>query len=381
MDCKAPVGSISIPLQVSGNKAVSALSSHVFPAPVLWASAIVLSLGPRAPPRAPGNNTVASMPRNGIVRFGNFEVDLPSGELRRGGLKVKLSGQPFEVLVTLLEKPGQVVTREELHQKLWARDTFVDFEHGLNKAINKVREALGDDADNPRFVETLPRRGYRFLAPVRHPAQPEVDVGDNRARVADPIQATSPAPTETLRAKPGLIWLPAFGAAAIILAVLLVLTGSPRPPRVLSYTQLTDDGVPKGHFATDGSRIYFSESAPKPVIAQVSVKGGAVSTFAQLPNLSGTDVEYASVLDYSPVRSELLIGTGLTDSRLWAISVPGGSAPRRLGDAVVVNSSATWSPDGQSLVYGKNKELYIASAEGGDSRKLATVKGNAVDLR
>src|SRR6267154_2497938 len=103
---------------------------------------------------------------NGIIRFGSFEVDPSAGELRRGGLRIKLGGQPFDVLVTLLQKPGQVVTREELHDKLWAQDTFVDFEHGLNKAINKVREALGDDADNPRFVETLPRRGYRFLLPL-----------------------------------------------------------------------------------------------------------------------------------------------------------------------------------------------------------------------
>ncbi len=102
----------------------------------------------------------------GGVRFGIFEVDLRAGELRKGGVKIKLYGQPFNVLATLLERPGQVVTREELQQKLWAGDTFVDFEHGLNKAINKVREALGDDADNPRFVETLPRRGYRFIVPV-----------------------------------------------------------------------------------------------------------------------------------------------------------------------------------------------------------------------
>ena len=107
-----------------------------------------------------------------VIRFGNFEVDVRAGELRRGGLKVKLGGQPFDVLIALLEKPGQVITREELHDKLWSQDTFVDFEHGLNKAINKVREALGDDADNPRFVETLPRRGYRFLAPLLHPAPP-----------------------------------------------------------------------------------------------------------------------------------------------------------------------------------------------------------------
>jgi len=86
---------------------------------------------------------------DGIIRFGSFEVEIRAGELRRGGLKLKLSGQPFDVLVALLEKAGQVVTREELHDKLWAQDTFVDFEQGLNKAINRLREALGDDADNP----------------------------------------------------------------------------------------------------------------------------------------------------------------------------------------------------------------------------------------
>jgi len=100
------------------------------------------------------------------VRFGSFEVDLRAGELRKGGVKIKLHGQPLDVLAMLLDEPGEMVTREELQQKLWAADTFVDFEHGLNKAINKLREALGDDADNPRFVETLPRRGYRFIVPV-----------------------------------------------------------------------------------------------------------------------------------------------------------------------------------------------------------------------
>jgi DNA-binding winged helix-turn-helix (wHTH) protein len=110
------------------------------------------------------------------VRFGRFEVDLPAGELRKCGLKLKLSGQPFQVLAILLERPGEVVTREELQKRLWL-DTFVDVDHNLNTAINKIREALGDSAENPRFVETLPRRGYRFIAPVdvgavRVPAQP-----------------------------------------------------------------------------------------------------------------------------------------------------------------------------------------------------------------
>jgi TolB-like protein/Flp pilus assembly protein TadD len=100
------------------------------------------------------------------VRFATFEVDLRAGELRKAGVRIKLYGQPFGVLVALLERAGEIVTREELQQKIWAGDTFVDFEHGLNKAINKVREALSDHADNPRFVETLPRRGYRFIAPI-----------------------------------------------------------------------------------------------------------------------------------------------------------------------------------------------------------------------
>ena len=101
-----------------------------------------------------------------VVRVGVFEVDLRAGEVRKNGLKVRLQEQPFAVLAMLLERPGEVVTREELQKKLWTSDTFVDFDTGINTSIKKIREALGDSADNPRFVETLPRRGYRFIAPV-----------------------------------------------------------------------------------------------------------------------------------------------------------------------------------------------------------------------
>ncbi len=105
-------------------------------------------------------------PAGRIVRFGVFEVDLAAGELRKGGVRIRLQEQPFQVLALLLERPGEVVTREDLRQKLWPADTFVDFDHSLNTAINKVREALGDSASSPRYVETLARRGYRFVAPV-----------------------------------------------------------------------------------------------------------------------------------------------------------------------------------------------------------------------
>ena len=102
------------------------------------------------------------------IRFGTFEVDLQAGELRKGGVKLKFSGQPFQVLTILLERPGEVVTREELQKRLWP-DTFVDVDHNLNTAINKIREVLGDSAESPRFVETLPRRGYRFIGELEPP--------------------------------------------------------------------------------------------------------------------------------------------------------------------------------------------------------------------
>ena len=102
-----------------------------------------------------------------VVRFGAFEVDLISGEMRKNGTRIRLQEQPFRVLAMLLERPGDMVAREDLHSRLWPGDTFVDFDHGLNTAVNKLREALGDAAANPRFVQTVARRGYRFIAPVQ----------------------------------------------------------------------------------------------------------------------------------------------------------------------------------------------------------------------
>ena len=102
------------------------------------------------------------------IPFGDFELDLESGELLKNGRKIRLQAQPFQVLRVLLEKPGRVVTREELQQKLWPKDTFVDFEHGLNAAINRLRQVLDDSADASRYIETLPRRGYRFIFPLGH---------------------------------------------------------------------------------------------------------------------------------------------------------------------------------------------------------------------
>src|SRR6266446_611355 len=101
-----------------------------------------------------------------LVRFGAYEVDLRTSELRKQGRKIKLQDQPCRILGILLEQPGEVATREELRKRLWSDDTFVDFDHSLNTAIRRLREALGDSSENPRFIETLPRHGYRFIAPI-----------------------------------------------------------------------------------------------------------------------------------------------------------------------------------------------------------------------
>lgn len=120
-----------------------------------------------------------------IFRFGVFEADASSGELRKAGTRLRLQGQPFQVLLLLLERPGDVITREEIRNKLWPSDTFVDFDHSLNTNINKIRDALNDSAANPRFVETLAKRGYRFLAPVVGLAEPHTPPADKRDKGAE----------------------------------------------------------------------------------------------------------------------------------------------------------------------------------------------------
>ncbi len=132
-----------------------------------------------------------------IARFGIFEVDLNAMELRKHGLRLKLPEQPFQILVMLLERPGEIVTRDELRNRLWQTDTFVDFDHGLNNAVMRLREVLGDSSDNPRFVETIPRRGYRFIAHVEEsfPAPPAAvhESGANQVVIGTP--ATPPEST------------------------------------------------------------------------------------------------------------------------------------------------------------------------------------------
>src|SRR5829696_6535142 len=132
------------------------------------------------------------MPDAHLFRFGVFELDARSGELRRHGLKVRLPDQSFQILKLLLSRPGEIITREELRHAVWTEQTFVGFEAGLNSAVRKLREALDDSADNPRFVETLPRRGYRFVASVSAPASAPVEIEPVAEAAAVPHPVLSP---------------------------------------------------------------------------------------------------------------------------------------------------------------------------------------------
>jgi DNA-binding winged helix-turn-helix (wHTH) protein len=134
---------------------------------------------------------MAVLPQARRYRFGAFEADAATGELRRQGIRVKLNAQPFQVLCLLLARPGELLTREEISRELWPDGTFVDYEHGVNSAINRIREALGDTAANPRFLETLARRGYRFLECISSPASANAEPANLVA--ASPSKEPAPA--------------------------------------------------------------------------------------------------------------------------------------------------------------------------------------------
>ena len=199
--------------------------------------------------------TGANEPR--FLRFGRFEVDLRAGELRKAGVKIKLQQQPFQILVILLQHPNEVVTREELRQQLWPADTFVDFDHSLNAAIKRLRDALGESAENPIFLETLARRGYRFNLPAQ----------------AETASTLEPAkPTQLPKgATPRFSYLVLFGALAFVLLLAAVAwfghahSNASGTPRISSLAVLPLENLPR-----DPEQEYFSDGMTNALIADLS---------------------------------------------------------------------------------------------------------------
>ena len=317
-----------------------------------------------------------------IIRFSTFEVNLHTGELRQRGLKVKLQEQPLQVLAALLERPGELVTREELRGKLWPADTFVDFDHSLNAAIKRLRDALGESAETPIFVETVARRGYRFIAPVVQDAAPQSEAVPMSGSVP-PVTPPSPAAVKVAEPRTTAgdrkLWKTTVPAAVLVIALggIFVWLGRPLPPpKVLNTTQITHDGVPKQNgVLTDGSRLYIIETnGGRKFLAQASVTGGDTSVIP-------TPFTNIAVTDISPDRSQLLsanfIGTD-TEAQFWTLPLAAG-APRRLAD--VVGHFGVWSPDGRQLAFAKGSDIYLANADGTNARKLIAVSGSANSIR
>ena len=306
----------------------------------------------------------------GIVRFGVFEVDLASEELRKNGLKIRLSGQPFQVLAMLLERPGQVVSREELQAKLWPEGTFVDFDHSLNTAINKIREALGDSAENPRFVETLARRGYRFIAPVESTS---LSARDLHTRQTTAQEGGAPAVGDMHQRKRWRLWtaVAAASALAIMAAVMAYQKLKPLPPAPQrALTRLTfDAGLQFGAtWSPDGRFIaYSSDRGGKFDIWVQPVSGGDA---VRVTKGSGHNWQP----DWSPDGKQIAFRSERSDGGLYVVPALGG--PER--KIASFGYSPRWSPDSSELLFQTNLHLlevisphfYVAALDGSPPREV-----------
>jgi TolB-like protein/DNA-binding winged helix-turn-helix (wHTH) protein/Tfp pilus assembly protein PilF len=210
-------------------------------------------------------------PVAGRLRFGVFEMDLPAGELRKHGLKIRIQEQPFQVLAMLVQNAGKVVTRENLQKKLWPADTFVDFDHGLNKAINKIREALSDSAESPRYVETLSRRGYRFLAdvkdadaPVRSLELPTQNQPPGEARDRPDVAGKLAVPKRLLRSH---AWKISAFALLVLMASLATwrLHSWKHPPPVIRSLAV----LPLESLSSEASQDYFADGMTDELISDL----------------------------------------------------------------------------------------------------------------
>jgi Tol biopolymer transport system component/DNA-binding winged helix-turn-helix (wHTH) protein len=281
------------------------------------------------------------------LSFSNFELDLRARELRKHGTRIKLQDQPFQILALLLEKPGEIVTREELRDRLWPADTFVDFDHSLNSAVKKLRQALNDDPDVPRFIETLPRRGYRFIAPLRNGSSPAPAASEflqsatgsaSSAEISAEPAAASASPPVVAHTHHWKLW--AAGGFGFLLALGIVAwfgfsrptnSSSLAPIRLVPLTSFSNE-FSKGSFSPDGNQVAFE-------------------------------------WDGDQTRDDPHYGTNIYIKQI------GMEKPLQITSASGYNFFPAWSPDGRYIAFlhsgrGEHPGVFLVPALGGTSRKL-----------
>jgi TolB-like protein/DNA-binding winged helix-turn-helix (wHTH) protein len=282
---------------------------------------------------------LAVVPASRVLRFDGFELDVRAAELRKAGVKLRLQGQPIQVLATLLNNAGELVTREELRAQIWPVETFVDFDHSLHNAIARLREALGDSAGTPRYIETLPRRGYRFIGAVER-------VGTEDPPLSAPAEPLTEAPVGTVRSGSRATLIAALSISVAIAAV-VVLTLSRRTAPTPSVHSLAV--LPLANFSGDPAQEYFVDGMTDELITDLAKIGGVrvisrtsamryKGTSKGLPEIA-RELNVDGIIEGSVTRSgqrvritaQLLYGP--TDKHLWAETYE-----RDLGDVLSLQS-------------------------------------------
>lgn len=309
-------------------------------------------------------------------------ADLKTGELYRSGIRVRLQAQPFRVLKVLLENAGEVISREQLQELLWGKNTIIDFEHGLGTAINKIRDALGDSAENPRFIETLAKRGYRFIAPVTLTAVP----GDDLPIVASPEIITTVGPilaAKNIRPWWVIVICVAAGLGIALAKFWIANRNHVQPIRISRVT--SSGGVSPGDTflenlpatATDGTRLYFSElENGRTRLGQALIADGEASSLT-LPD----EIVAPLIGDISPDGSKLLIRNHISaeaEQSLWIVPTLGGAARQVPG---VLAHDAEWMPDGSHFLYANGDTLWVVGEDGRSPQRFAALKGRSFWMR
>jgi Tol biopolymer transport system component/DNA-binding winged helix-turn-helix (wHTH) protein len=334
--------------------------------------------------------------------FQSFRLDTANHLLWRGDERVSLTPKAFDVLRYLVEHAGRLVAQDELLESLWP-ETYVNQEV-LRKYILEIRKALGDKPENPRFIETIIKRGYRFIATVSEddPATAQILADRGFAKDLVPVEArdradvhlqytaelhadwkrpsrdTNSGEVPAVTGPAGKIswqWVAAMLLVISLAAIAFFWLNSPSPPpRVTATKQLTRDGIPKIGVLTDGSRLYTTEAGNADRIVQASTNGGEISPIP-------TPIANPIVNAISPDHSQLLVLDSVgseAESKFWSVPLPSG-APRRLGD--LAGHSGVWSPDGRHIVFCTGLYIYQANADGTDPHRLVAVSGEPSGLQ